>query len=190
MPAGHSAELHTDGRVWWTDQNSRDTMEPREHGSAPTVSPEEHQRAQAESADLRARLERAEARRFPIMGGPSIPWAMIAPHARQAKQNHDQTLERLAERGGLSPREAVLVLESRPGREWRQMSEAEGLARLTALLAAWESSRCAAEVRRAVEEAAQVVERGMCPPEPDGRLCGCHGRERGLAAAIRARGKE
>ena len=52
-------------------------------------------------------------RRFPIMEGPSIPWWFIASHEAQAKLNHDQTLERLAERGGLSPTEALAVLEDR-----------------------------------------------------------------------------
>lgn len=49
-----------------------------------------------------------------------IPWEMIAPHAAQAQENHDQTLERLNERGGLSPCEACAVLEDRP---WRRMDE-------------------------------------------------------------------
>jgi hypothetical protein len=54
------------------------------------------------------------ARRFPIMGGPSIPWWVIAPHEAQARINHGgQTLERLADRGGLSPTEALAVLEDR-----------------------------------------------------------------------------
>lgn len=52
-------------------------------------------------------------RRFPVQGGPSIPWWFIASHEAQAKLNHDQTLERLAERGGLSPTEALAVLEDR-----------------------------------------------------------------------------
>lgn len=54
-------------------------------------------------------------RRFPIQDGPSIPWWIIAPHEKQAIKNHGgQTLERLAERGGLSPSEALAVLEDRP----------------------------------------------------------------------------
>lgn len=44
----------------------------------------------------------------------SIPWAMIAPHEAQAQANHGQSLERLADRQGLSPLEAVVVLENRP----------------------------------------------------------------------------
>lgn len=60
-------------------------------------------------------------RRFPIMGRDrdrpikSIPWAMIAPHEAQAIRNHSQSLERLAQRGGLDVFEAVWVLE---GKGW------------------------------------------------------------------------
>lgn len=39
-----------------------------------------------------------------------IPWVALAPHEAQALKNHSQTLERLAERGGLSPKEALAVL--------------------------------------------------------------------------------
>lgn len=51
--------------------------------------------------------------RFPIQNAPtlaSIPWSLIAPHEGQALANHQQTLERLAERGGLSACEALLVI--------------------------------------------------------------------------------
>lgn len=44
---------------------------------------------------------------------PSIRWSVIAGHERQAMRNHGQTLERLAERGGLSPAEAVAIIEDR-----------------------------------------------------------------------------
>lgn len=62
---------------------------------------------------------------FPILisyegtAGPcprSIPWDVIAPYGRQAEVNHSQTLERLAERGGLSPVEAWLVMH---GKTWQ-----------------------------------------------------------------------
>jgi hypothetical protein len=52
-----------------------------------------------------ATLRHVQGRRFPIMGAPSVLWSFVAPHERQVKENHDQTLERLAERGGLSPSE-------------------------------------------------------------------------------------
>lgn len=41
----------------------------------------------------------------------SVPWSLIAAHERQAQLNHcGQTLERLAQRGGLSPWEMVAVV--------------------------------------------------------------------------------
>lgn len=51
-----------------------------------------------------------------IMGATllsEIPWDMIAPHEAQARSNHYQSLERLAQRGGLSASEAIQILEGR-----------------------------------------------------------------------------
>ena len=68
-------------------------------------------------------------KRFPLLGlrgnAGSLPWDLIAPHEAQAMKNHDQTLERLAERGGLSYSEAAAVIygEPWPGRE---LDEAPG----------------------------------------------------------------
>jgi hypothetical protein len=91
----------------------------------------------------RAAMERLayfEGRRFPILGGESIPWAAIAPFESQARANHGQTLERLAERGGLSECEAVCVLEcvkwhSERGREIQSMPRREVILRLRELCA-------------------------------------------------------
>lgn len=57
-------------------------------------------------------------RRFPVMvgysGGFSIPWELVEPFERQALANHGrQTLERLAERGGLDPTELWAVMHCR-----------------------------------------------------------------------------
>lgn len=55
---------------------------------------------------------------MPIMGSllmSEIPWAMIAPHERQAQSNHGQSLERLAQRGGLAPCEALDIMA---GHRW------------------------------------------------------------------------
>lgn len=60
-----------------------------------------------------------------------VPWSLIAPHERQAQKNHDQTLERLAERGGLDPSEMVAVIEDRP---WHQMDEVNAINRLAEFL--------------------------------------------------------
>ncbi len=52
---------------------------------------------------------------FPILisnqkGKEYIPYDIIKPHEEQALKNHYQTLDRLAERGGLSWSEAYAVL--------------------------------------------------------------------------------
>lgn len=65
-----------------------------------------------------------EERQFPILPSSenySIPWGLIAPHEEQALKNHGQTLERLAQRHGLSFCEAVAIIEDRP---WRRMDNA------------------------------------------------------------------
>ena len=68
-------------------------------------------------------------------GPRCIPWAVIAPHERQAQMNHGgQTLAKLAQRGGLCASEAVAVLEDR---EWRPYAEAEQ--RLKELVNAYEA---------------------------------------------------
>ncbi len=54
-------------------------------------------------------------RLFPIMNGPAIPWSVIAPFEYQAQRNHGQSLECLAARGGLSPAEAIDILN---GQRW------------------------------------------------------------------------
>lgn len=43
--------------------------------------------------------------------GESVPFALLLPFEAQAKRNHYQTLERLAERGGLSWVELVAIVE-------------------------------------------------------------------------------
>ena len=62
-------------------------------------------------------------KRFPIMNGPDIPWAIIAPHETQAHVNHSQDLNELASRGGLSACEAVAVIEDR---KWTRMDPGAG----------------------------------------------------------------
>jgi hypothetical protein len=111
------------------------------------------------------------ARRFPIQdeakrGEPparlSIPWGMIAPQEAQALQNHDQTLQRLAERGGLSPAEAICILEGRSWRDVRTMPNVEAREHLNRLVAAWEAEHGeAARLRAALaasEEKARQLE--------------------------------
>lgn len=68
--------------------------------------------------------EIAPTRMFPVLHSTSrplpsaypkeIPWATLEPHAAQAVKNHDQTLERLAQRGGLGWSEIEMILLDRP----------------------------------------------------------------------------
>ena len=58
----------------------------------------------------------APERQFPLLVGEdvrfrSIPWGLIAPHEKRARNNHGQSLEILARRGGLSIDEALAVIE-------------------------------------------------------------------------------
>lgn len=55
----------------------------------------------------------------------SVPWSLLAPHEARAQRTHSQTLERLAERGGLSPSEMAAVIEDR---EWRPMVHRDAVA--------------------------------------------------------------
>lgn len=64
-------------------------------------------------------------RRFPILHDTeikSIPWAVMEPHELQALRNHAQGLDRLAARGGVTPEEAVAIIEGRP---WKRMPFSE-----------------------------------------------------------------
>lgn len=63
----------------------------------------------------------------------TLPWEMIATHEPQALRNHGQTIERLAERGGLSHKEALAVIE---GKDFYDLPEtaAEAAAKLLVLV--------------------------------------------------------
>lgn len=52
-----------------------------------------------------------------------IPYNIIAPHEAQAMRNHSQTLQRLAERGGLGWMEILAVLNDKTWKEmgWKEM---------------------------------------------------------------------
>jgi hypothetical protein len=60
----------------------------------------------------------------------SLAIRMSALSNEQAVKNHSQTLNRLAERGGVSPDEAVALMEER---RWESMSRAEALKRLAGI---------------------------------------------------------
>lgn len=66
----------------------------------------------------------------------SVPWEMVAPHEVQAKRNHDQTLKRLAQRGGLAPEELVAVLDGRGLSYVTEVLVEDAVARIHELLGA------------------------------------------------------
>jgi len=54
---------------------------------------------------------------MPVMSSKylrSMPMAMLLPHEKQAIRNHGQTLDRLAERGGMCPSEILSVMDGLP----------------------------------------------------------------------------
>lgn len=77
---------------------------------------------------------------MPIMDGVrihSISMAVLVPHEAQARTNHDQSLQRIAERGGLSLCEAVAILEDRP---WCRMNDREAEAALIQMCREWKAA--------------------------------------------------
>jgi hypothetical protein len=72
----------------------------------------------------------------------AIPWDMIVSHEKQAVRNHSQTLERLAERGGLSAEEALSAINDR-GLSWERSDWAKANAELASLVIAFlEITKC------------------------------------------------
>lgn len=64
-----------------------------------------------------ARAEAAKNRKqFPVLGGcgAMIDYQLVVDHGEQAKRNHYQTVERLAQRGGLGWSELYAVLHNKP----------------------------------------------------------------------------
>lgn len=117
-----------------------------------------------ELSTLRDRLAAAEAERdalrdkarmFPVLDEArySVPWNLVVPYEAQAQRNHEQSLEKLASRGGLSSVELIAVIEGR-GLYWvmdnAKMPEAQARARVRELL------QLDAHVQLAAERAARV----------------------------------
>ena len=71
-------------------------------------------------------------KQFPILGsrGAKIDLQLVEDHGKQARANHYQTVERLAERGGLSWCELHAVLNNRA---WQKMDENTAIAECRAI---------------------------------------------------------
>jgi len=88
--------------------------------------------------------------RFPVLnsGGAEIPWSLIAPHEAQAQKNHDQSLSRLAARGGLSWCEMAAVLDDR---SWRAMPDGDSFAAVLSRLVENELQQRAAQQKPIID---------------------------------------
>ncbi len=80
-------------------------------------------------------------RMFPLMavkgfdGAPrGVPFRLVDAHAIRCLRNHDQSPQRLAERGGLSPAELLAVLTDQHWKETIKMPAADVLSHLSAIL--------------------------------------------------------
>lgn len=107
--AGYSYDCVTREQIDEAEEVLQDTCEPKdvvELCETCLALLDEVEALRADAKSWRTHI----ARQFPILDGPSIPWAAIAPYEYMCVNNHDQTLERLAERGGLSMVEAIHVL--------------------------------------------------------------------------------
>ena len=91
--------------------------------------------------DVKGAIEKLRASGVPYMP-VCMPWEMLAPHAKQAQSNHGQTLERLAERGGLGPAEALAVLDDR---HWDRIPIEKASHELCQRIAAWVNHEIAHE---------------------------------------------
>ena len=124
-------------------------------------------------------------RRYPIQGGPSVPWEFMVPHEAQHKANHGgQTLEHMAQRGGLGAteswccvygmklwpthdtdegiekaRKGWLELAERVNREWSvKQARAEVLASAMKQLEDWGDGELATCLRDELQPAAADLE--------------------------------
>lgn len=81
-------------------------------------------------------LREAARKTFPILGsgGAAVDYQLGADHGRQAQANHYQSVERLAERGGLSWSELYAVLHDR---KWSKVDENLAIASCRGLEAAY-----------------------------------------------------
>lgn len=77
-----------------------------------------------------------------LIGPDAIPMDMLRPHEKRAKSTHGQTLDRLKERGGLGPIEALAIIEDyNPyGKRIKPAQRQQALSRLYLLMEEHEST--------------------------------------------------
>lgn len=65
---------------------------------------------------------------MPIMDGKllrAVPWNVVQDHEARAMSNHSQTLDRLAQRGGMSPTEMLKIIQDEDLFPFNEDPEAE-----------------------------------------------------------------
>jgi hypothetical protein len=77
-----------------------------------------------------------QARSFPVVWR-KLPMAFIRAHATQIEHNHGQTVERLAERGGMALQEIAAAVAGRDARAVFDMDDFEAIVIIEAALADW-----------------------------------------------------
>jgi hypothetical protein len=70
----------------------------------------------------------------------TVPMEFFQPHEPQALINHSLNLRQLSEREGLSPQEAVAIIEGKDWSEVIQMDTDEAWETLNAAISQWEQS--------------------------------------------------
>lgn len=86
-------------------------------------------------------------KQYPVLGGlcerrkEYIPWGVLAPHEARARQNHGQTLEQLAARGGLAWSEIVCILLDKPWRYAQKIPQDVARNAVLKYVAAWEAEQ-------------------------------------------------
>ena len=76
---------------------------------------------------------------MPIQKGSllkSVPWNVVENHDAMAQSNHGQTLKRLAERGGMAPREMLKIIQGEPLFPYTKGKELEAELKLIEIIAA------------------------------------------------------
>ena len=69
----------------------------------------------------------------------AIPFEMLVPHEKWALINHQQTMQRLWERHGLSACESIAMLEDR---KWTRMDDKEAREKLKQMVKEYEERNC------------------------------------------------
>lgn len=102
---------------------------------------------------------------FPILrskiGPKTVPAMFVYAHKRQCDRNHGQTVDRLAERGGLSWCELFAVLHNV---RWRSMNEQDAHAGCMSYMASEEAQRYAAPY--AMQDETEAEAEVEVKPEP------------------------